>query len=71
MEEELDNIVDKPKKTKTKKVEQTIPKVNIDADTIKMVNAFKEQLNGDSNRIAAQTGIQKFIVERILNDENL
>ena len=71
MEEELDNIVDKPKKTKTKKVEQTIPKVNIDADTIKMVNAFKEKLNGDSNRIAAQTGIQKFIVERILNDENL
>jgi len=71
MEEELDNIVDKPKKTKTKKVEQTIPKVNIDADTIKMVNAFKEKLNGDSNGIAAQTGIQKFIVERILNDENL
>ena len=73
MEDFIDNELDvQPEKPKrTRKVVEPKPIAKAKTTTVDKVKMFMGRYNGDANRIAAQIGVSKHIVEQIIKDEKL
>lgn len=76
--EELDNIegigmdreeTPKPKKKRIAKKPKPITSAKL--NTVDKVKMFWKRCDGNANKLAAQIGVSKSVIEQIIRDENL